>query len=250
MHDRPYILSIAGFDPSGGAGVLADIKTFEAIRLTGFGVVSALTYQNDISFAGVEWMNADWIIKQIEPLLVRFTVKYFKIGIIENGETLKTVIGYIKKNVPDAVIVVDPVLKASAGFQFNKGEAYKELLKDIYCLTPNIPEAEAIFGNTDLLSASSTCNIYLKGGHATEASAVDHVYTAGEVHMFENLWLDHGRKHGSGCVLSSALAAYLALGNDIVTAARLANTYTHNFLASNDSLLGYHNFDISYALYQ
>ena len=243
---RPYVLSIAGFDPSGGAGLLSDIKTFENNGVYGMGVVTALTWQNDIAFEKVEWINANKIISQAEVLLSRFDIRHIKIGLIENIDVLVKVISFLKKQIDDPVIVYDPILKASAGFVFHHDLArqMQEIWKSIYCITPNIPEAQQLFGakalQRTLEENSDIVNIYLKGGHSDESTALDLLFTSDHTYAFSNDRLEKGEKHGSGCVLSSALTAQLALGNDLPTAAENANAYTYQFLGSNDTLLGYH----------
>ncbi len=243
---RPYVLSIAGFDPSAGAGILADIKTFEANGVYGFGVVSALTWQNDREFDKVEWISADRIISQVEVLLRRFKVRYVKIGLIENLDTLTLVLDFLHSNLIDPVIIFDPILKASAGFNFNTSEPgkYLELMNRFFCITPNIPEADFLLGPDDLefkLEAlSETVNIYLKGGHGESNTSTDFLYTSDHTYAFSNDRLINGAKHGSGCVLSAALTAFLALGKDLPDAAEMANSYTYKFLASSDNLLGHH----------
>ena len=243
---KPYALSIAGFDPSAGAGVLADVKTFEANGVYGFGVVSALTWQNDIEFDKVEWVSADKIISQVVMLLKRFKIRHIKIGLIENIKTLQQVVQFLKENIEEPVIIYDPIMKASAGFEFHKStEQLLDIMKEVYCITPNIPEVHRLFG-TDNLEAklegySEYVNIYLKGGHNDGNTATDFLYTSDHTYAFSNDRLPKGEKHGSGCVLSAALTAQLALGNEIAGAAEIANLYTYQFLASSETLLGYHN---------
>jgi hydroxymethylpyrimidine/phosphomethylpyrimidine kinase len=240
-------LSIAGFDPSAGAGVLADVKTFESNGVYGLGVVSALTWQNDVEIEKVEWLPAEKIISQVDILLRRFDVSHIKIGIIENIETLMEVIAWLKTRIERPVIVYDPVLKASAGFTFHSNirQQIAEILQSVYCITPNIPEAEQLFGADNLLAkleeASELTNIYLKGGHAeADNFSTDMLFTNDHTYAFSNDWLKDGAKHGSGCVLSSALTAQLALGKDLATAAEIANAYTYQFLASSNTLIGHH----------
>ncbi len=243
---RPYILSIAGFDPSAGAGVLSDVKTFEANGTYGLGVVSALTYQNDKEFNGVAWVDAAGIIKQIAPLLKRFVIRHIKIGLIENMTVLTEVISYLTMNINKPVIIYDPILKASAGFRFHDitSANLMKAIENVYCITPNIPEATQLFGadnlNEKLELLSDTINIYLKGGHSSDTIVTDLLFVKDHTYAFSNDRIPNGAKHGSGCVLSSALTAQLALGYDLPTAAENANAYTRNFLASNESLLGYH----------
>ncbi len=241
-----FALSIAGFDPSAGAGILADIKTFEANGVYGFGVVSALTWQNDIEFDKVEWVSVNNIISQAEVLLKRFKVRYIKIGLIENINTLQQVVQFLKEKIEEPVIIYDPIMKASAGFEFHKStEQLLDIMKEVFCITPNIPEVHRLFGINDLEEKlegySEYVNIYLKGGHSNGNTATDFLYTSDHTYAFSNDRLPKGEKHGSGCVLSAAITAQLALGKEIPNAAENANNYTYQFLASNETLLGYHN---------
>jgi len=256
MHSkRPYALSIAGFDPSGGAGLLADSKTFEANAVYGMGVVSALTWQNDIAFEKVEWTGPEKIRQQLRVLQARFSLQYVKIGLIENAGVLLQVISWIREQAPGAIIVWDPVLKASAGFSFHDQidqVLMGDVLQQVDCITPNLPEAQRLFGTDDLharlLEQCSRTAIYLKGGHGADAQeCTDILYYRQSSCLFSNPRLPKGEKHGSGCVLSAALTARLASGSDITAAAREANAYTHRFLSSNDSLLGYHYSNTCYA---
>lgn len=245
---KPYILSIAGFDPSGGAGILADIKTIEANGGYGFGAVTAITCQNDIAFEKVKWLSLDEITDQVKILHKRFKISYIKIGLVESLELLYQLVLFLKQENPDAVIVWDPILKASAGFVFHQSiakEMLKQVLKNINCVTPNIPEAEQLFGGDQLhnrlLAESDHCTVYLKGGHADHTQSTDILYEHHEACSFVNPRLEKGEKHGSGCVLSAALTTQLAMGRNMVTAAGNANRYTYRFLASNETLLGYHS---------
>jgi hydroxymethylpyrimidine/phosphomethylpyrimidine kinase len=246
LQQRPYALSIAGFDPSAGAGLLADIKTFEQNDVYGMGVVSALTWQNDIAFEKVEWIDLNKIKDQVTVLLQRFDIRYIKIGLIESMAVLQQLVTWLHVQIEQPVIIYDPILKASAGFEFHHevSAEFQDLLKSLYCITPNIPEAQQLFGAEDMQTTleemSEVVNIYLKGGHSDESTALDMLYTSDHTYAFSNDRLEKGAKHGSGCVLSSALTAQLALGKDLPAAAELANAYTYQFLASNETLLGYH----------
>jgi len=243
---KPYALSIAGFDPSAGAGILADIKTFENNGVYGFGVVSALTWQNDVEFEKVEWVDAYKIMQQIGVLLRRFDIQYIKIGLIENMHVLQEIIHFLKQRINAPVIVFDPIMKASAGFVFHAGvhENFMAIIRDIHCITPNIPEARQLFSteklHEKLMYHSADTHIFLKGGHGIDAVSEDILFTRQKTHTFSNTRLPNGEKHGSGCVLSSAITAHLALGKHIHTAAEYANQYTYRFLASNETLLGDH----------
>jgi hydroxymethylpyrimidine/phosphomethylpyrimidine kinase len=245
------VLTIAGFDPSAGAGVLSDIKTIEANGAYGLGVVSALTWQNDAEFDGVEWLPVHKIISQTEVLLRRINIRFVKVGLIENLAVLQELLSFLTSRLDQPVIIYDPILKASAGFEFHNFDqsALEDMWHQLYCITPNIPEATQLFGHKllheELLERSNVVNILLKGGHADEQTCTDILYSNGRAFHSSNPRLEKGSKHGSGCVLSSALTAQLALGNYLPEAAENANTYTHQFLASNETLLGYHTpFDL------
>jgi hydroxymethylpyrimidine/phosphomethylpyrimidine kinase len=246
-NSKPYVLSIAGFDPSAGAGVLADIKTFENNGVYGFGVASALTWQNDMEFEKVEWIDYYKIIQQISVLLRRFDIRHIKIGLIENMHVLHELTGFLKQRIKNPVIIYDPILRASTGFVFHHAvqEQFTNAMYSLHCITPNLPEARQIFGNDDLHNKltkySMHANVYLKGGHGDEATSSDVLFTRGKTYTFSNPRLLNREKHGSGCVLSSALIAQLAAGRRLHTAAQAANKYTYQFLESTEHLLGYHN---------
>ncbi len=161
-------------------------------------------------------------------------------------DVLKQLVAFLHESIDNPVIIYDPVLKASAGFVFHETDKqqFQDAIKGIYCITPNIPEAEQLFGaadmQTELEKQSETINIYLKGGHSDESTILDLLFTSDHTYAFSNERLPNGEKHGSGCVLSAALTAQLALGNDLPTAAENANSYTYRFLASSDTLLGHH----------
>ena len=127
MQTKPNILSIAGFDPSGGAGILADIKAIESNGGYGLGVLSANTWQNDIAFRKTKWMTLEEIKEQINILLERLPVMHFKIGLIESTDVLLSLVQFIKLHIPEAVIVWDPILKASAGFEFHSSIEQEKL---------------------------------------------------------------------------------------------------------------------------
>jgi hydroxymethylpyrimidine/phosphomethylpyrimidine kinase len=247
---RPYALSIAGFDPSGGAGVLADVKTFEMHRVYGFGVCAALTVQTDTDFLKVQWLGAREIIEQLEPLVKKFCIQACKIGVVKNLEVLLEVILYLKKRQHDTQIVLDPVLKASAGFPFHGSvEPMKltDILRKIRLITPNYDEVQQLHGKLPPSEAAQSlaahCAVLLKGGHNPEAPGTDYLFEQETCIALEPTVPAVYPKHGSGCVLSAAIAANLALGSTLTEACRRGKRYTESFLSSNQSLLGYHIYD-------
>lgn len=244
---RPFVLSIAGYDPSGGAGLLADVKTFEANKAYGFGVCSALTIQNDTEVISCEWKSADYIILQIETLLKKFKVDWVKIGIVKDAETLIAVTGYLKNKNTKTRIIWDPILKSSSGFDFHsqiESEKLKRILADIFLITPNLEEIKKLFPGKNeedaALELSSFCKVFLKGGHSEINPGKDYLFTESKKFAFNSKATRASQKHGSGCVLSSALTANLANGYPLNKACLRAKDYVTYVLESNGGLLGYH----------
>ncbi|MDF7815668.1 hydroxymethylpyrimidine/phosphomethylpyrimidine kinase [Hymenobacter sp. YC55] len=245
---RPYALSIAGFDPSGGAGLLADCKTLESNAVYGLGVCTALTVQNDVTFERVQWVSAADILDQARLLFARFTIEYVKIGLIESLAQLPDLLAWLQAQNPRVRIIWDPVLKASAGYEFHSSlprGLVEALCKPLALLTPNRPEMLRLWPAATPEAAarevSSFCPVLLKGGHADGALATDILFLNGEEHLFTAPRLPHGEKHGSGCVLSAAVLAHLAKEESLEDACRAGKAYTATVLASNPTLLGYHS---------
>ena len=250
MSNHKYILTIAGHDPSGGAGLIADIKTFEAHGLYGLSVCTAITVQNDVDFKSCIWTDVDVIFSQIETLFDRFKINVVKIGIVESWQILMRIVYKLKSLQPDIKIVLDPILKATAGFDFHL-EENQDLLdsiwKQCFIITPNYEEIQLLYPKLGIQGTiehvSNLTNIYLKGGHRTDKKGWDELYYSKIVMVnISPKAADIYQKHGSGCVLSSSLASNLVLEIDLEDAAKNAKHYTEQFLNSNTSLLGTHNF--------
>jgi len=240
-------MSLAGLDPSAGAGLLADIKTFEALGTYGMGACTALTVQTDTRFISVEWQTAVQIIAQAKPLLEAFPIHCCKIGIMKDVHTMLEVISAIRNIRADIRIVLDPVLKASAGYTFHNDtqlSLWKDVLQQVYLLTPNYDEALLLTGLQNGQEAatalSAYCAVLLKGGHRTAQPGMDSLYIHDEVLDIPAGHQEVFPKHGSGCVLSTAITAQLAAGTSLPAACITAKLYTEKFLASHSSLLGYH----------
>ena len=214
------ILSIAGLDPSGGAGVLADIRTFEAFGLYPLGVVSALTIQNTKGVFGVKAVDSKIVKEQILSLLEDIEIDSIKIGLIPNKEVAKA----IEKGLRDfkGVVVLDTPLISSSGFDMvEEGciDALKRLFRLSTLITPNIKEAE-IFVGFDIKSLEDIkraalrlqelgANAVLITGGDFKDGAVDVLYD-GEFEIFKKERLDSPNTHGTGCVFSSAIASCLS----------------------------------------
>ena len=244
---RPYVLTIAGFDPSGGAGVLADCKTFEQHGVYGFGVCTALTVQTDDSFLNLHWLSAEQIIEQLQPLISKFEIVACKIGIINSPETLIEVIRFLKEYNPAIQIVWDPVLKASAGYDFHSVDTFHSLeaiLATVTLVTPNYNELQRFqsISKEELIREEKArfCSVLLKGGHRPDAIGTDTLYEPAGYTIINAGIAEAFPKHGSGCVLAAAITAQLAKGHSLKEACQLAKQYVETFLNSNQSLLGYH----------
>lgn len=244
---RPVCLSVAGFDPSGGAGVIADCKTFEQLKTTGLSVITANTFQTEDEFSGLEWMLENTILRQLDLLLSRYKIDAVKIGLIENGAVLLAVIDRILQRNPKAKITWDPVIRASADTSSNlqKERFQNELntiLDRVFLVTPNVPEYTILFGDTNPEAAASQVKsgILLKGGHADKPGR-DVLYLNGEITPMNPKISGDVQKHGSGCVLSAAITAHIARKFPFKKSVFLGKRYTEAFLTSQPGLLGYHS---------
>jgi hydroxymethylpyrimidine/phosphomethylpyrimidine kinase len=237
---NPVVLSIAGFDPSGGAGILADIKTFEQAGVYGCGIATCITYQNDTKFEGIKWLSFDEIKAQFKPLAERFQIGFVKIGLIEDAKMLKSIVQMLTDYNPDVKIIWDPVLKTSSGYLVHGADMTAEIgeiTRNIYLITPNTTEA-AILKISDY---KQNCNILVKGGHGTGDESIDILYHDGKEIEFSAKRIPGIEKHGSGCVFSAAVTAFLNRDTDLETSVGYAKEYTIEFLKSAESLLGVHN---------
>lgn len=242
---RPYCLTIAGFDPSGGAGILADIKTFEQHRTLGLAVITANTIQTEDAFISTNWISSSIILEQISVLFSRYTIDYVKIGLVENGELLLDIITTIRKLNPKAFILWDPILSATAGGTFNENR-FKDnlpvLLANLDFITPNLNEATILFDKERLeaISSNNQISIYLKGGHSEENKGKDVLYTPSQIHPFKSHITGEWDKHGTGCILSAALLSHFALDYPLVKSCLKSKRYIEQILTSNSSRLAYH----------
>ncbi|WP_205569481.1 hydroxymethylpyrimidine/phosphomethylpyrimidine kinase [Arachidicoccus soli] len=250
MNKDNFILTIAGHDPSSGAGITSDIKTFEGHHLYGLSVCTAITVQNDVNFTQCIWTDIDCITAQIAILFERFEIPVVKIGIIESWEILSIILDKLLGLNTNIKIVLDPIFKASAGFDFHSKESQSllnKIWKQCYVITPNYEEIQRLYPAMNLTDTihhiSAFTNIYLKGGHRKDKKGWDQLYPLGKTMVDVYPFTEKiAEKHGSGCVLSSALACNIALGEKLETACRKAKYYTEQFLNSNDTLLGNHHF--------
>lgn len=236
-------MSIAGYDPSGGAGLLADIKTFEQLKVQGLGVCTAMTVQTESECLSLEWQSLDTVLSTIDVLMKKYDVEAVKIGVVKDADYITQMVEKIKSINTEAKIVWDPVLKSTSEFSFfdiNTISDLKNVLKQMDLITPNYNEYK-ILQKADLFENS--CSVLIKGGHREDKIGTDTLIENGKeisIQPYDNTFVYYP-KHGSGCVLSSAIAAYLAKGENLENACRKGKQYIENFLKSNATLLGFHS---------
>lgn len=246
--NRPFVLTIAGFDPSAGAGVLADVKTFEQLRTYGIAIPTAYTIQTENRFIELEWVVIEKVLFQIELFLKEYQIKAIKIGIVSSLSDLKLIIQKIRSIDSKVPIIWDTVLKSTTEFSFLEIESQHDLefiLQSIQLITPNndevlklIPNAISVEENLKYLRNYTA--VLWKGGHKNETKGTDVLFTKNNEITIHPTLENCSEKHGSGCVLSSAIAAYLSLGENLEEACRKAKLYTEIILQSNSSKLAYH----------
>jgi hydroxymethylpyrimidine/phosphomethylpyrimidine kinase len=242
------VLTIAGSDSGGGAGIQADLKTFSAIGCFGMSVITALTAQNTQGVKAIHAVPPAFTVEQIEAVLSDIGADAIKIGMLYSAELIEAVAQELKKH-GARKIVLDPVMVAQSGdklLQDNAIEAIKTHLMPLAdVVTPNIPEASVLCGRpltqrSDIESAAEALakygsrSILIKGGHGDESKSTDLLFLTGEG-RFVSLEADRietRNNHGTGCTLSSAIASYMAKGKDIEEAVQEAKTFINQALAA------------------
>lgn len=232
-------LSIAGFDPSGGAGVLADIKTFASMGVYGVSAVTALTAQNTTSVRDVFPVPTDFVTGQLNAILDDIKINSAKTGMLYEAETVLAVAKALSER-PEIKTVVDPVMSASSGETLLKQGAAKLLVMKLfpiaYLVTPNAVEASVLSGIsiTGLESMKEAAkkiaglgprNVLVKGGHMEGEDVTDTLYAEGEIFKFRKKRINTPHTHGTGCALSAAITAALALGMNVVEAVETAEKF-------------------------
>jgi len=232
------VLTIAGSDSSGGAGIQADLKTFSAHGVFGMSVITAVTAQNTQGVFGVQDISVDMIEKQIDAIFDDIKVDALKIGMVSQIEIIKAIAGKLRHYIPENV-VIDPVMISKSGYDLLASEAKETLINELLPLatiaTPNIPEAEVISGMSikslgDMKDAAirihslGARNVLIKGGHM-EDEATDVLYDGKEFKYFTTERINTKNTHGTGCTLSSAIASNLAKGYTVEESVANAKDY-------------------------
>lgn len=252
-------LSIAGLDPSAGAGLLVDLRVFWRLGIYGLGLCSALTVQNTMQVGGITSVPAEFLAGQLDALIEDFSIDCLKVGMIHDQKIARVLARFLSQ-VKIPIVVLDPVLRASAGPELTSLETMQvvqdELLPLVQVITPNVPEAEILLGRcvsslqegreaARELAVKFGVAVVLKGGHWSDGDqGQDVACCQDQLQMFQAPALSLPPVHGTGCVFSSALAAYLAKGQDFWGAVSLAKNFVRLFMQramplGQGSLLGY-----------
>jgi hydroxymethylpyrimidine/phosphomethylpyrimidine kinase len=247
----PIALTIAGSDSSGGAGIQADLKTFAAFGVYGASVITALTAQSTQGVTAIHQVPADFVTAQLDAVFGDLKVKAVKIGMVAQPSAIDAIVGALERW-PSKHIVLDPVMVATSGDRLLAPDAIQALrTKLIPCaslITPNLPEAAALLdeelavSETEIesqgkrLLALGSGAVLIKGGHGQGAESIDYLFDATGTVALAAPRLASKNTHGTGCSLSSAIAAGLAKGEDMARAVRSAKTWISAAIAAADQL--------------
>jgi hydroxymethylpyrimidine/phosphomethylpyrimidine kinase len=247
----PIALTIAGSDSSGGAGIQADLKTFAALGVYGASVITALTAQNTTGVSGIHAVPAGFVTAQIDAVFSDLDVKAVKIGMVAQLATIDAIAAGLMRWSPHHV-VLDPVLVATSGDRLLADDAVERLRTALIprasLITPNLPEAAALLGEPVAPDEAAIVRqgqrllqlgcpaVLIKGGHAQGSESIDYLVSGHGALALPAPRIATGNTHGTGCSLSSAIAAGLAKGEDLETAIRAAKTWVSAAIAAADRL--------------
>lgn len=241
----PNVLAIAGSDPCGGAGIQADLKTFAALGCYGLSAVTALTAQNTLGVEGISIVPADFVAAQIDALFADCAIDAVKIGMTGSPDVIEVIGEGLARYRPQAV-VLDPVLASSSGAALTMGDVAAALVNRlapfVSLVTPNLMEAAALAKVSvpetldDMRDVAKRLHgrgfaaVLVKGGHRDGATCDDLLYDGQEFRIFSMPRVATRNTHGTGCTLSSAIAAFLAKDSELPEAVEAAKSYLQNAL--------------------
>ena len=242
-------LSVAGSDPSGGAGIQADLKTFSALGCYGTTAITAITVQNTCGVTQSVPVDGPLVRDQMLAVLTDLSPRAVKIGMTPNAEIISHIADCLRAH-PVPFVVLDPIIRSSSGHPLIDAAAIetmcRELLPLVSLVTPNLDELRCLSDKTELVDAAREIissfrvpAVLVKGGHA-QGQPTDLLVTATTLTTFEGQRIDTPNDHGTGCTLSSAIAAYVAGGQDLPTSVSLAKQYVSQALTQGrDVCLGH-----------
>ncbi|MGA1830482.1 bifunctional hydroxymethylpyrimidine kinase/phosphomethylpyrimidine kinase [Rhizobium wenxiniae] len=246
------VLSIAGSDPSGGAGIQADLKAFSARGTYGMAALTALTAQNTQGVTAIHALPPDFVRAEIETIFADISVDAVKIGMIANAEIAQTVAATLEAHATGIPVVLDPVMVAKGGAPLLASDANQAIMKRLLPLatviTPNLPEAAALLAEPEAKTREAMAEqakrllehgpraVLIKGGHLESDDSPDVLAEADGVTWFEGPRTRTRNTHGTGCTLSSAIAAEIAKGQSVIEAVRVAKAYLAEAISAADEL--------------
>ncbi|WEX75480.1 bifunctional hydroxymethylpyrimidine kinase/phosphomethylpyrimidine kinase [Sinorhizobium numidicum] len=243
-------LTIAGSDSGGGAGIQADLKTFSALGVYGASVITAITAQNTKGVSAVEDISPKMVAAQIDAVFSDLDVAAAKVGMVSRSETIAAIADALQRFGRRAV--VDPVMVATSGDRLLQPDALEALVKELLPLalvvTPNLAEAALLTGRSvaadeaemarqaEAILKTGAHSVLVKGGHLKSGEATDLFFDGDGLIRLPAPRVETHNDHGTGCTLSAAIAAGLALGQPLTEAVRTAKTYLHGAIAASDEL--------------
>ena len=239
MRMTPSVLSIAGSDPSGGAGIQADLKTFAALGVYGMAAITALTAQNTLAVTSVNEVPPEFVAAQIDAVFADIVPDAVKTGMLSSAAIIH-VVAEKARAFGFQNLVVDPVMVAKSGDRLLHEDAVRALREELiplaFVVTPNLPEAAAITGHpveslddmhkaARAIHALGAGNVVVKGGHLAGDVVTDLLFDGERFHDFSGPRVATKNTHGTGCTFASAIACYLAKGEAVSEAVRLGKAY-------------------------
>jgi hydroxymethylpyrimidine/phosphomethylpyrimidine kinase len=255
MSDIPVLpltkaLTIATSDSGGGAGIQADLKTFAAFGVFGLSVLSAVSAQNTLAVTGLECLSPDLVTFQLKAIFDDMGANAIKIGLIGNADNARAIADFLATLNPRPPIILDPVMVSASGHVFLDKDAIaalRALYPMVSLLTPNVPEAEALTGlsinsSDDFVKAGQALlesgleRVLIKGGHVGGEFSNDLLVGHDGPHWFNLKRVNTKNNHGTGCTLSSAIAACLARGEELINSVKLAKLYVAGAMENSINL--------------
>ncbi|MBX3291760.1 MAG: bifunctional hydroxymethylpyrimidine kinase/phosphomethylpyrimidine kinase [Acidobacteria bacterium] len=253
----PVCMTIAGLDPSGGAGVVADVSAFSRFGCFPSMVITSVTFQNTTGVFGADNLSAESVQRQADAVFDDYEIAALKTGMLPTAEIIKTVADLVKRRSVEN-FVIDPVVRSTSGYDLIDDDALRALVAELFPLaliaTPNLAEAERITGisietPSDLERAAAAMletgvrYVLIKGGHRIKTDvdsdiARDHLFSRAGTQAFEAEFIETTATHGTGCVLSAAITANLALGHSVENSVRTAKEFVTNAIR-NAPMLGH-----------
>ena len=251
MASYPVALTIAGSDSGGGAGIQADLKAMASFGVYGTSVLTAVTAQNTVTVSAVQEVRPDVVEAQIAAVLDDFDIRAVKIGMLASSSIVRAVARGLRRY--RGAVVLDPVMVAKSGDSLLRDDAVAALIGELVpratVLTPNLPEAARLLGRETVDSIPARTEqgnalldlgpsaVLMKGGHAAGTECHDVLVMRGaEPRVFSSERIDTRHTHGTGCTLSSAIAASIARGNPFPAAVEAAHAYLHDAIRAADRL--------------